>query len=115
MTSSINMDGEMFLRLLIEQLKNQDPMEPMSNGEMLAQFSQLATVESMNKMDSSFSDVLKFTRLSSGLGLVGRDIQYWSGDFLKSGTVESVLTEGGGVKLMIGEDQVEIDAVSRVF
>ena len=53
--SNIQMD---YMKLLITQLQNQNPLEPLNNNEMatqLAQFSQLQQLESMNE---SFADVL---------------------------------------------------------
>ena len=56
--SNIQMD---YMKLLVTQLQNQNPLEPMDNNQMasqLAQFSQLQQLESMN---SNFANVLSTT------------------------------------------------------
>ena len=49
--ASQELDGDAFLTLMLEQLKNQDPMDPMDNSEMLAQqaqFTQLTELQDLN-------------------------------------------------------------------
>ncbi len=71
--SNIQMD---YMKLLVTQLQNQNPLEPMDNSEMasqLAQFSQLAQLESMN---SNFAEVLETTRRNYATSLIGREISF---------------------------------------
>src|SRR6056297_990859 len=46
---------EQFLKLMIAQFRNQDPMEPMSNGEFLSQLAQFGTVSGIGELQDSFS------------------------------------------------------------
>ncbi|MHC4789753.1 MAG: flagellar hook capping FlgD N-terminal domain-containing protein, partial [Planctomycetota bacterium] len=43
---------DLFLKLLIAQLQNQDPSDPMSNTDMVTQMAQLAAVDGMNKLNA---------------------------------------------------------------
>ena len=43
-----------FLTLMITQFKNQDPFEPMDNGEFLGQLAQFSTVNGIESLNSSF-------------------------------------------------------------
>jgi flagellar hook assembly protein FlgD len=98
--SSIQAD---YMKLLVEQLKNQDPLDPVNNSEMasqLAQFSQLQQLESMN---SSFSKVLSTTELmyansAAYIGTVGR--AYKDSD--------------GAVVLSVGDYAIGLDDVIAV-
>ncbi len=47
---SQKMDGQAFFKLMLEQLKNQDPMSPMNNNDMLNQMSQLSAMGQMEEM-----------------------------------------------------------------
>jgi len=47
-----------FLKLLVTQLKNQDPMNPMENAEMTTQLAQMSTVEGINKLNASMESLL---------------------------------------------------------
>ncbi len=71
--SSIQMD---YMKLLIVQLQNQNPLEPLDNNEMasqLAQFSQLQQLESMNE---SFAKVLATTELTYANSLLGKEVSF---------------------------------------
>ncbi len=61
------MDMDMFMRLLTVQLLNQNPLEPMSDGEFFAQMSQLGQVQGMDKLNSSM-DTLQ------GASLIGKTV-----------------------------------------
>ncbi|AMW33606.2 flagellar basal-body rod modification protein FlgD [Fervidobacterium changbaicum] len=52
-TTKKDMDKEAFLRLLITQLKNQDPLEPMKDRDFIAQMSQLSSLEQIMNMSKS--------------------------------------------------------------
>jgi len=71
--SNIQMD---YMKLLITQLQNQNPLEPLDNNEMasqLAQFSQLQQLESMN---ASFAKVLATTELTYANSLLGKEVTF---------------------------------------
>ena len=80
--SQIQMD---YMNLLIEQLKNQNPLEPLDSNDMaaqLAQFSQLQQLELANtnltSLNSSFSDVLTATNLSYANSLMGKTVTFFA-------------------------------------
>ena len=65
--SSSGMDKEAFLQLLVAQMKYQDPLEPTSNTEYIAQYAQFSQVEQMQNMSNS----MDLQRASS---LVGKEV-----------------------------------------
>jgi flagellar basal-body rod modification protein FlgD len=82
--SNIQMD---FMKLLVTQMQNQNPLEPMDNSDMasqLALFSQLQQLESMN---SSFANVLKTAERNYANSLLGKNVTFYSRDEL-TGTME---------------------------
>jgi len=94
--SNIQMD---YMKLLVAQLQNQNPLEPLDNNEMasqLAQFSQLAQLESMS---SSFAEVLVTVNRSYANSLLGKNVTFYSMDETtgvleeKVGTVNSVFND----------------------
>ncbi len=69
-----------YMKILVAQLQNQNPLEPMDNNEMasqLAQLSQLGQIESLNR---SFSEVLTTTRRSYADSLIGKNVTFFSED-----------------------------------
>jgi len=66
-----------YLALMTTQLKNQDPLEPMDNGDFLAQIAQFATVSGIGDLNTSFSDFstsMQSDQAIQGAALVGRSV-----------------------------------------
>lgn len=65
-----------FLRLMTEQLKNQDPLKPLDNAQFLGQLAQFSTVQGIDKMQSAMeavASVMESDQTLRAAGLVGRD------------------------------------------
>jgi flagellar basal-body rod modification protein FlgD len=115
--SSIQMD---YMKLLVAQLQNQNPLEPLDNNEMasqLAQFSQLQQLESMN---SNFASVLSATQRNYANSLIGREISFASTDEtgtgnITSGIVEEVINNANGeIVLVVNNNYLALDDVISV-
>lgn len=66
-----------FLTLMLAQLKNQDPMQPMENGEFLAQLAQFSTVSGIEKVNDtleSLGDGMRDFRISTAANLLGHEV-----------------------------------------
>ena len=104
--SNIQMD---YMNLLITQLQNQNPLEPLDNNEMasqLAQFSQLQQLESMNE---SFAQVLATTELTYANSLIGKEVSFMletetGATDITSGIVEQVYNNVDGEIFLRVED-----------
>ncbi len=115
--SNIQMD---YMKLLITQLQNQNPLEPLDNNEMasqLAQFSQLQQLESMN---TSFASVLAATERTYASSLIGKDVSFAAETDagtreVTSGAVEEVFNNiDGEILLAVGNHQVGLKDVISV-
>ena len=70
-----------FLELMTTQLKNQDPMKPMENGQFLGQIAQFASVTGLQQLNDSFSDLTSSLSSSQALqagNLVGKTVMTFS-------------------------------------
>jgi flagellar basal-body rod modification protein FlgD len=114
-TSSLTVDSDMYMQLLVAQLKNQDPMEPMSNTEMITQMSQLATVDGINKLGTTFSEVLELQQLQHATSLVGSEVEYSTESGTQQGVVESVRRFDDAITLTVGGVDVTMDEITRIF
>ena len=95
-----DLDLDVFLKLLITELQNQDPLNPLDNSEMLAQINQIREIGSTDKLTSTLNSVLLGQNIASSTGLIGTDIDAVSDDNqLVSGTVTRVTIEDGAPKL----------------
>jgi len=83
---------EDFLRLMVAQLRNQNPLQPMENGEFLTQIAQFGTVSGVRQLNAAFealSESLYSSQALQAASLVGRRVQVPGG--------EGYLAEGGGL------------------
>ncbi len=109
-----------YMKLLITQLQNQNPLEPMDNNEMasqLAQFSQLQQLESMN---SNFADILSTTDRNYANSLIGKEISFASENEtgtrdITSGIVEEVINNvEGEIILVMADHTISLEGVISV-
>jgi flagellar basal-body rod modification protein FlgD len=95
-----------FLAVLMAQLQNQDPTNPMDNAQMTSQLAQISTVEGISKLNdsvSSISSVFSSSQLLQAAGLVGHAVMAEGSDLtLANGQAAA------GVKLATPADQVNI-------
>lgn len=102
-----------FLKLLITQMQNQDPLNPMDNKDSIAQLAQFSSLEQMNNiaasMDALNSNMAFFTQQSSllqGSAMIGKWVSGVDIDGITplEGTVEAVKWLDGDPKLRIRKE-----------
>ncbi len=107
---SLGMLGsEDFLQLLLTQLKNQDPTNPMDNKEILQQMSSLRMLESNTQLTEAIQDLTFKQQISSGAALLGRSVKAVGGAGQQvAGRVTGVLVAEDGISLtLLDADQAE--------
>ncbi|MHB1159412.1 MAG: flagellar hook capping FlgD N-terminal domain-containing protein [Chloroflexota bacterium] len=107
---------EDFLQLLLAQLKNQDPMNPMQDTQFIAQMAQFSSLERMQELDKRMEMLLQVEQLGQANNLIGKDIEAAtaeSGVTLR-GTVDSVKMVGGEAVLSVGGKTVKLSDVLSV-
>lgn len=99
------MDGEMFLHLLVTQLANQDPSSPMDTNEMIAQTTQLASMERLNSLGATQDVSLAIQQRMAVAALMGQEITT-DGDSPVTGIVTAVSFAGVNPMVTVGDQQV---------
>jgi flagellar basal-body rod modification protein FlgD len=101
LTSTEKPSGELgkddFLKLLVGQLKHQDPMNPMEDKDFMGQMAQFSQLEQMTNVASTLQTDRAFA-------LIGREVTYGdkkTGE-VRTGTVEKVVINAGKPLLTIG-------------
>ena len=85
------MGKDVFLKLLVAQMKNQDPSNPADTSQMMAQTATFTQVEKLEELATQNAALLALQRSSSAAALVGRAVQYTDENgATKTGTVSSV-------------------------
>ncbi len=94
--SSIQAD---YMKLLITQLQNQNPLEPLDNNEMASQLAQFSSLQQLESMKLSFADVLITINRSYANSLLGKNVTFYARDEMSGaldkvvGTVDSVFND----------------------
>lgn len=106
--SAGSMDYDSFLRLLIAQMKNQDPLNPMDPSEQVAQLATFSMVEQAIMTNKKLDGLLSATSLSQAGDLIGRTAISADGSISGEITGVRVTSEGplatlaGGETLLVG-------------
>jgi flagellar basal-body rod modification protein FlgD len=104
-----------FLKLLVAQMQNQDPMQPQDSGQMMSQLASFSQVSQLQQLTASNQALTLGQDFSSAVALIGHNVTYTTakGDEA-SGTVSGVKSDPTGALLEIGTDQVHTGAIVQV-
>lgn len=96
-TASSGVDYNTFLQLLIAEMKNQDPTNPMDTSQYMSQFAQLSTVEQAMQTNSKLDALLSSQSLSQANSLIGKTVSFTDSTGASfSGKVVSVAINSDG-------------------
>lgn len=115
-TGTASLSQSDFMKLLTTQMQFQDPTNPMSSTDMVSQLSQFSSVQGMQQLNTSLTQMLLLQQVTQGANLIGKQITYaTSGKSLAStGTVNSVAMANGQVQLMVGTQPISLSQVTSV-
>ena len=113
-TSQLGQDQ--FLKLMVAQLKSQDPLEPIKDQEFLGQLAQFSTLSGIEKLNASFGDMLSLQQITQGANLMGQQIVYRNSDNQTAqGLVQGFAVNEGRIELQVGNQAVTLDQVIGMF
>ncbi|UCI09209.1 flagellar hook assembly protein FlgD [Mesorhizobium sp. B1-1-8] len=104
-TSKTAVDYQSFLKLLIAEMKNQDPTKPMDSTQYVAQLATFSQVEQSVQTNSKLDQIMQSSALSQADALIGRSIT--SADGKTTGTVASVKLASSGL-IAVLQDGTEV-------
>jgi flagellar basal-body rod modification protein FlgD len=99
-TAKTAVDYQSFLKLLIAEMKNQDPTKPMDSTQYVAQLATFSQVEQSVQTNTKLDQILQSSALSQADALIGRSIT--SADGKTTGTVASVRLASTGLIAVLG-------------
>ena len=110
------MDREAFLNLLVTQLKNQDPMNPMDDTQFVTQLAQFSSLEQMQNMNSTLGTSVTNQATLEAVSLIGRNVDAVdssTGNTI-TGVVDKVFFQSGQAVLEVGGNDIQLSDVSSV-
>lgn len=111
-TAKKELDSETFLNLLVAQLRYQDPTAPMDTTEMMAQTTQLASMEQLTTLTTTMTESFALQMRSSAAQFVGHAVTYLDAEGKEqSGVVTSASFADAVPTVTIGDVVVPLDAV----
>lgn len=104
-----------FLDLMLAELQNQDPLNPMENTEILQQVSQIREIESTNKLSKTLDAVLLGQSLSSASSLIGKEVRALADDKqFVTGRIDRVTVTDGVPKVHIGSQSFGLENIAEI-
>ena len=106
--------SDAFLKLLVAQLKYQDPSKPVDSTALMGQTAQFQMVDKLQQLFDQNTQLLGENQANSAIALVGRKVSYTQGGHTLTGVVGSVRLSAGGPVLVLGSAEVQLSAVTEI-
>ncbi|MFW6169510.1 MAG: flagellar hook assembly protein FlgD [Planctomycetota bacterium] len=115
-------DIDHFLKLMITELQNQDPLNPMDNGEMLQQLSEMRSIASSDKLTETLDAVLVGQNVTTASSLIGKEVNALTDDGSNvQGVVERVTVQaaedggGGKVRVHVNDTSIALGNIREIM
>ena len=94
-----------FMKLLLVQMGNQDPLKPMEDKEFIAQLAQFNSLEQMQQVNKSISNLVAAQAVTQASGING----------IVTGEVRAITISGGTPTLRVGSEEIGLADILRVL
>ncbi|WP_459383911.1 flagellar hook assembly protein FlgD [Arthrobacter humicola] len=112
-TPSQTMDANVFMSLLVTQLKNQNPSAPMDTNQMMSQTLQLSMMEKMTELTTNSKEGFSLQMRTAAAQLIGHSVGYTLADGTSGTGVASSVSYAGSVpSVTIGDLSVPLDSIT---
>jgi flagellar basal-body rod modification protein FlgD len=114
-SSSMQLDPQAFLQLLVAQLQYQDPTNPVDTSSFMNQTAMLSQVQTMTSMSSTLSALSDAQQAQSATALIGKQVTYLDANGMRvSGVVSSASLLSSGATLRVGDASVPLASILEV-
>lgn len=106
-----------FLRLLVTELRHQDPTQPMQDKEFIAQMAQFSSLEQMTNINDAIQNLHKSSRATEAFSLLGKKVDAVitsSGEQI-TGTVSKISYRNNIVRLLVNNRELDLSEISAVY
>ncbi len=112
--ANLNIDD--FMKLLISELQNQDPLDPVKNKDLVEQIGQIRAIQANQYLTTTLTGVMLGQNLNTAAAMLGRKISGLddSGKEVQ-GKVTGVVFQNGAAKLHVGDQVVSLSNVQKIL
>ncbi len=104
-----------FTKMLVTELQNQDPTQPMSNTDLMNQVSQIQSIESNQQLTSTLQSVALGQSIASAGSLIGATVTGTDSTGKQvTGTVNSASISNGSAVLNVGSSSIALSSVTQI-
>ena len=103
-----------FLKLLVKQLSNQDPLNPMDNTEFVAQMAQFSSLEQLTNMNAEFARMNNMLTTSGAINTIGKTVDIDMNGARTTGVVDAV-TGGLNPQVRVNNMFYDMKHVAAVY
>jgi len=104
-----------FMKLLITQLQNQDPMEPVGNEQLLNQLSIMRNLQANIELTDSLKGITSNQQLSTAAGFIGKTVTGMTADQEDvTGVAERAFLREGAAYVAVGSKEIPLANVTSV-
>lgn len=116
-TKKLNeLDIDDFLKLMISELQNQDPLNPMDNKDMLAQITQIREIGSNDKLSKTLDTVLQGQNFASATNMIGKTVKGKDNTGADvTGVVDRVTVADGVNTLHVGSSELKLSNIAEIY
>ncbi len=113
---SQTMDSEVFMKLLVTQLRNQDPSSPMDTNQMISQQTQLAMMEQITNQTTTANENFSLQMRMAAANLVGKQVSYTDAmtGTAVTGTASAVSYANSVPTVTVAGKEVALDVISGI-
>jgi flagellar basal-body rod modification protein FlgD len=114
-SSPSGLDSDQFMLLLLAQLRNQNPLEPMEDKDVMAQITQMNSLTELQKINAGVEALNQSNQLTEAAGLIGKSVEVKLNDGnTQKGTVTGVSLTQGEIMLWLGDQTVPLSGLVTV-
>jgi flagellar basal-body rod modification protein FlgD len=104
-----------FMQMLIAELQNQDPTQPMSNQDLLTQLSTMSQLQSTQDLDTALQNNTTNQQLATASSFIGKAIQGTdSSSNPVTGVAQEAVLQNGGAFVVVGNSLVPLANITAV-